>query len=295
MAREALITQEQVNAAADTIRAAGQKPTARAVREALGVGSMATVLKYLQAWQAGQVRAAETPVVLPAGLQRALVDFIAQEVASAKADLQDDLVSAQQANGDLIVESERQASTIERQAEALETAQAEKAELTGRLAQIEVDLSKAGSDVEHERQAAELARTELAKAQLRLEALPRIEAEADRLRAELEQERANRSVAERSAAVAAAKLDGLAELLKKAEAATEKAEAMGRQIEKQAASLTQELNSARHQVQAQQIALDGATREMAEAKKAAADALESARKAGEVAAELRGQLAAAKG
>jgi len=112
MAREATITQEQVNAAADTIRAAGTKPTARAVREALGGGSMATVLKFLQTWQAGQVRAEESPVVLPAGLQRALVDFIGQEVASAKAVLQDDLVAAQQANGDLIAESERQASTI---------------------------------------------------------------------------------------------------------------------------------------------------------------------------------------
>ena len=111
MAREATITQEQVNAAADAIRASGTKPTARAVREAVGGGSMATVLKLLQVWQSGQVRVEEGPVVLPAGLQRALVDFIGQEVASAKTDLQSDLVVAQQANSDLIAESERQAST----------------------------------------------------------------------------------------------------------------------------------------------------------------------------------------
>ncbi|WP_455289003.1 DNA-binding protein [Cupriavidus necator] len=36
MGREATITQEQVNAAADGLRAAGQRPTVRAVRERLG-------------------------------------------------------------------------------------------------------------------------------------------------------------------------------------------------------------------------------------------------------------------
>lgn len=52
---------------------------------------MATVLKLLQVWQGGQVRVEEGPVVLLIGLQRALVDFIGQEVAGAKADLQSDL------------------------------------------------------------------------------------------------------------------------------------------------------------------------------------------------------------
>lgn len=227
MAREATITQEQVNATADAIRAAGTKPTARGIREALGGGSMATVLKFLQVWQGGQVRAAESPVVLPVGLQRALVDFIGQEVAGAKADLQADLVAAQQANGDLIAESERQASTIELQAEALESVQAEKAELAGRLAQVESDLAKAGDDVGAERQAAEHARTELAKAQLRLESLPRLEAEADRLRAELEQERTAKVVAEQAAAVATEKVAGLAERLTESKARVESLEKQG--------------------------------------------------------------------
>lgn len=284
MAREATITQEQVNAAADAIRAGGAKPTARAVRESLGGGSMATVLKLLQVWQAGQVRAEEIPVVLPAGLQRALVDFIGQEVASAKSVLQDDLVSAQQSNGDLIAESERQASTIEIQAEALDLAQAEKAELAGRLAQVESDLAKAGDDVAAERQAAELARTELAKAQLRLEALPRIEAEADRLRAELEAERTAKVAAEQAAAVALAKLEGMTDRATKAEARTD-------QTEREARQANQELASARHQVQAQQIALDTCHREQEAAKKAAADARADAKQAGEHAAELKGQLA----
>ena len=112
MAREATITQEAVNAAAEQIRATGAKPTARAVREALGSGSMATVLKHLQAWQANQAHPIEANIVLPIALQRTLVTFIEQEVATAKALLEADLALAEQANRDLIAESERQAATI---------------------------------------------------------------------------------------------------------------------------------------------------------------------------------------
>lgn len=255
MTREATITQEQVNAAADAIRAGGAKPTARAVREAVGSGSMATVLKLLQVWQSGQARVEEGPVVLPVGLQRALVDFIAQEVAGAKAGLQSDLVVAQQANGDLIAESERQSSTIELQAEALESAQAEKAELAGRLAQVESELARATENVDGERQAAELARTELAKAQLRLDALPRIEAEVDRLRAELATERTAKVAAEQAAAVANQKAAGLAERLADAQAQLKEQkqhinalETDKRRLEAEAAAISKEARDSAAQV-----------------------------------------------
>ena len=287
MAREAMITQEQVNAVADSIRAGGSKPTARAVREALGGGSMATVLKYLQAWQAAQVRTAETPVVLPAGLQRVLVDFVAQEVASAKAGLQDDLVAVKQANGDLISESERQALTIEMQAESLEALQAKNAALAGRLAQLDSDLAKVVDDVAGERQAGEHARTELAKAQLRLEALPKFEAEADRQRARLEAERTAKIAAERAAAVAAAKLEGMTDRAHKAEARVEKAES-------QAAQAAGELSGARVRAQAQQVALDALVRECEALRRQVGEALADAKKSGEEAAELRGQFSSAK-
>lgn len=207
MPREATITQEQVNAAADAIRASGSKPTARAIRDHLGTGSMATVLKFLQVWQSGQVKPTMQDVALPPALNRVLVDFIGQEVAQARAGLEADLVMSQQQQADLIAESERQAATIEAQATALEQTQADKAELQGKLGQMEVDLATARDEATRERQAAESARTELAKAQLRLDALPRIEAEANRLREGLDAERHARTEAEQNAAVLASKLD----------------------------------------------------------------------------------------
>lgn len=202
MARETAITQEQINAAADAIRAEGARPTARAVRERIGSGSMATILKLFQVWQGGQVRPAEQAVSLPPALQRALVDFIGQEIAGARATLEADLVTAQTAQHDLIVECERQAATIETQAQALEASIATQAEQAGRMGQINSDLTRATNDIQQERLAAEAARTELAKALLRLEAMPRLERELDTLRADLAEERQARTAAEQTAAVA---------------------------------------------------------------------------------------------
>lgn len=207
MGRESVITQEEVNVVADQLRATGAKPTARAVREALGGGSMATVLKHLQVWQGRQVRPPETQAVLPVGLQRALVDFIAQEVASAKVTLETDLVTAQQANQDLIAESERLAAALEREQSAVEALQAEKAELSGRLGQLTKDLDDVRAEAAAQREAAEHARTEKAKLELRLEGVPRLEAEIERLKAALESERSAKVVAEQEAAVSQARLE----------------------------------------------------------------------------------------
>lgn len=86
---------------------------------------------------------------------------------------------------------------------------------------IESDLARSADDVVAERASAEHARTELAKAQLRLEALPRIEADADRLRAELAAESKARVAAEQQAAVLAAKLEATTDRTTKAEARVE--------------------------------------------------------------------------
>ena len=60
MGREASITFEQVASVADQIqRETGKKPTTRAVRELLGSGSLGTIVKFLQQWQAGQARTSE--------------------------------------------------------------------------------------------------------------------------------------------------------------------------------------------------------------------------------------------
>ena len=277
MVREATITQEEVNAVADSIRAAGAKPTARAVREELGRGSMATVLRLLQTWQAGQGRAPDTPVVLPVVLQRALVDFIGQEVASAKLLLEQDLVTAQQAQKDLIAENEGQATDIEGLQTKLEELQSEHSQLEGRSGQLTTDLEEARQAAESQRQAAETARTETAKLQLRLEGVPRLETELAKLKEALEAERSARVASDQSAAVATAKLE-------QNQSSMEDLRGRLTRTETDLREATQEASKLRDQVSNLQGMLDSTSKELAKAK-------EEARKAETTATELKGLLA----
>lgn len=276
MAREATITQEQVNEVADRIRANGAKPTARGVREELGSGSMATVLKHLQVWQAGQVQQAQAPVTLPPALQRALVDFIGQEVAGAKLALEADLVVAQQANGDLIAESERQAATLEQQETEIETLRVALAEAQGRLLQLTADLESSHAEAETHRQAAEATRTELAKSDLRLEGLPKLEAELSQMKSALEAERRGRTQAEQAAAVAGARLD-------KTEAQVTDLEGRLARAEEATRAASADTAKLREQASANQASFEVAIRDGNQAR-------DEARRAEAEAAELRGQL-----
>ena len=51
MPRESTVTYNLVAAMADSLFYQGKQPTARAVHEALGTGSMATINKHLQQWK----------------------------------------------------------------------------------------------------------------------------------------------------------------------------------------------------------------------------------------------------
>ena len=84
---------------------------------------------------------------------------------------------------------------------------------------MQTDLAAAKDDADRERKAAEAARTELAKALLRLEAMPRLEVDLAALRAELDKERQGRVTAEQQAAVLTAKLEAATDRAGKAEAA----------------------------------------------------------------------------
>lgn len=258
MPREATVTQDQINAVASEIKAAGGKPTGRLVREKLGTGSMGTIHKLLQQWQAGQVRQADATLTLPPALQRAILDFLGQEISVARAGLETELAEQQQAATDLAGENERQQETIQIQAEALESMTAEKAVAEGRASQLEHDLEMAREEAVRERQAAEAARTEHAKAQLRLEAMPRLEADLQALRTELEKERQGRQQAEQAAAVLAAKLEATERRATESEARERAAQSHAEEARKEAQHGARELADARVAVQAGQARLETA-------------------------------------
>lgn len=213
MPREASITYEQVAAIADSIKASGGKPNPRQVRERHGSGSLGTIHKLFQQWEAGQARQIEASLALPPTLQRAILEFMDQELVTARSELELKLMDAQVAANDLATENERQVTQIEALEALIVELQEEKAGLAGRSEQLENDLLAAREEAGRERQNAESARTELAKAQLRLEAMPILENENKRLLAALDAERTARTDAERRAAAAEAKASGLVDRL----------------------------------------------------------------------------------
>lgn len=128
-------------------------------------------------------------------------------VTRARTTLETELADQQQEAADLATENERQVLENDSQSEVIETLRAEVSKHQGRAGQLEADLAAARDEASRERSGAELARTEVAKAQLRLEAMPRMEADLVAARAALDAERLARVAAEQSAAVMNAKLE----------------------------------------------------------------------------------------
>lgn len=293
MARDATITFEQVATAADSIKAQGGKPTARAVRDVLGTGSMATVLKFLQQWQGTQERQSQAvDDTLDPAIGRAIRDTIAAKVRQATADATARLADLQAEAAGLITENERQAGEIEARAAEIAALQERHAALAGRIEQLQTDGARTADNLLGERQAAEAARVALARSELRLEALPRLEADLVALRDDLARERAARIAAEQMAAVTAADLKGAERRAVEAEGREQAALARAGESERQAQGTARELSSANLAVQAGQARLESAARELDDARRQTKAARETAQAASEEAAELRGRLAA---
>lgn len=251
MGRESTITFEQVAAVADAMKIEGVKPTSRAVRERLGnTGSMGTINKLLQRWKAGQERQISAALVLPPALQRVLLEFMDNELTNARTTIEAELADQQQEASDLATENERQVIENESQGETIELLRAEVSVHQGRAGQLESDLVVARDEAARERSGAELARTELAKAQLRLEAMPRLEADLMAVRGDLETERKARQQAEQSAAVLTAKLEAAERRASESDARTGKAEAATTKAVEKAEAVARELITANAKLEA---------------------------------------------
>jgi colicin import membrane protein len=251
MARESYITFEQVASTADALNAAGTKISSRAIREVLGSGSMATICKYMAQWQSRQVK--QTQAVddtLDPAISRSINGYLASKVKDATAAVTTSLTDLQAEAATIIAENERQAADLETQAAELAEAARQLGEKVGRIAQLEADAARMASELNAERAATAAARIELAKAELKLEAMPKIENELQAARAELTSTLAACADLHEAAAVANANRS------------------------------------------AAEAAVNALKEQLTEQKQAAAAALNDAKKSAELAAELRGKLAA---
>jgi len=281
------VTFEQVAAVADAMIGEDQQPTIIAVRDRIGTGSPNTIHKHLTAWRAARPQATAAAPELPASLTTAIAAEIEKAAANARAEVESKLVQAQAEAAELANAGEALETERDELLENVVELTTERDTLAGKAEQQAADIKAQAERIEREQQAAEAARVDLAKAQLKIEAsaerLGEQAAEIERLRVALDSESKARITSEQQAAVLSAKLESMTDRATKAEARTEIAE-------KQSQQNAQELNSARNQVQAQQIALDAAAREIEDVRRQIKDVRAEAKKSGEEAAELRGKL-----
>lgn len=252
----AKVTFEAVAVAAEALQAAGQRASVRAVTAAIGGGSPNTVLKMLSEWKAGRpvVRMADTE--LDQRITTAIIEQMQRVATTAAAaaeeraaGIDEDLQALAEAQAE--AEQHIAALTTER-----DTAQAKTAELIAQLKEVHATVEREKeqatatantlrNDLAAERQRLEATASALARAEVRLEVLPGMQAEADRLRAALDTSQQAHHRAEQQAAVLGAKLEAADRRATEAEARTVKVEAAVAHTVEKAENLSAELAAAR--------------------------------------------------
>lgn len=292
----AIVNFESVATAADALVAEGKRASVRNVIDKLGGGSPNAVLLELREWKNGRPIVRIADAELDSRITMAIKEQM-QRVATAAAVAAEERAAA--LDDDLQMLAEAQA-LAERRIEVLiaerDVVQAQAKDVVEQLKNAEAEIEREAQRVAQqlavlreelaaERQRQEVTAGALTRAEVRLEAVPVLQAEVERLRAALDVESIARTTAERQAAVEEAKLEGMTER-------TQKAEARAERLETQFQQSAHELITARSNLSAQQSALEVAAHELAGAQQAVKDAQAEAKKAAEEAAELRGASAA---
>lgn len=280
----AIVNFESVAAAAEALQAAGQRASVRAVIASLGGGSPNSVLKLLAEWKAGRpvVRIADTELdpritdAIKVQMQR-----VAEQAAQAAEERAGALDEDLQALAEAQAQAEQQIAAL--QAER-DTAQAQAADFVEQLKEAQAEgqrnqdqaaqaLAALRQELKAERQRFEATAAELARAQVRLEALPALQADIEQLRATLRADAEQsaqalascqqaRQLAEQGAAVLGARLEAAERRATEADARTAKADA-------RSDALAHDLAGVNVTLQAAQGRLEAAAREVGAAEAAA--------------------------
>ena len=321
-----LVTYDAVAAACEALVASGARASVRNIIAHLGGGSPNDVLVFQRQWKAGRPTVKVDEIQLDPRFGQLLAEQISRAVSSARADIEAQLTEAEQ-DLEAVAKAGQEARALAQTLGVdLDAAKAQIQAMMGQIEQLKADveqvkadaaekvkvaeqraeaaIDKAKAEASREREASEAAQRSLVRAELRLEALPRLETDLADGRAELAKERQTRIGAEQQAAVLAAQIAALQDRLTE----TQKAQA---RAEQQAEALTGQLDAVRQgakSVGEEAATLRGQMKEtehrIAEAQKAQARAeqqaealtgqLDAARKdaksAGEKAAILRGQI-----
>ncbi|MNC08094.1 hypothetical protein D3C75_556660 [compost metagenome] len=262
----AIVTFQSVAAAAEKLVAEGGKASVRAVITELGGGSPNAVLPLLNEWKSGRPLIRASDITLDPRIAGIFAEQLATAMAQA-AKAAEDKAADIQADAEAVAESGREAEAKAAQLEqALEQSRLEVSSNARALEDLGLERARDGqiaqdkittlmAQVDGERQRADEAVQKVAKDEVRLEALPKLEAEVQRLAA-----------FEHSAGVLTAKLEdaqALIDDLRQRLAASENATTEARSATDKA---SREAEQARMGEQSATTRLESATRELESSK-----------------------------
>lgn len=243
-----IVSYETVAAAAESLAKDDKRPSVRSVISVLGGGSPNAVLPLLNQWKAGRPVAAAAEIQIDPRIGQIIGEQIVKATASARSEIEQRLVEAE-ADAQAIAEAGRLAEaeldaalsqvqqlTAQTQAQAGQIEQlradadAVKADAVERISAAQAvardAVTKAEEAAARERSERESVQVALAKAELRLEALPALTDEIKQLRIALDAERSAKAAAESARAAADAKAGGLADRLADCQVQADKAAAV---------------------------------------------------------------------
>jgi len=219
------ITYDQVSAAADAIIGDGLQPTISAVREKTG-GSPTTVHKHLTAWKTTRPQAMASAPELPASLLLQLATELEKSAAQARAEIEHKLVQAQADAAELAAAGEQIEVERDDLLEQITALTTDRDTIAGKADQKEQDIKILVERVEREQNAAENARIELAKSQLKIDGnAEKLIDQAkiiEKLNTNLEAETKARIAAEQAAAVLTVRLEAMTDRAIRAETLLER-------------------------------------------------------------------------
>lgn len=207
MGRVSNLNYQQIAKVANSIKNNGEKPTARSVREVLGTGSMATIIKFLQEWNLDQNQYIQTIDLLDPSITRAINNVIATKIQERTDDITLQLKELQFECNALVAENAQLTEVNDNQASELLTQQKQQSEVLGRIQEIELSTISTAAALSIERQNGENSRIALAIAESRIESVPYLKEEIEKLRAEIKEANSYATLCHESAAVSEARLE----------------------------------------------------------------------------------------
>lgn len=161
----------EVSQAAESLIAAGERPTIRNIRAKLGTGSLSTIQRHFSVWRDAKPVKSVSANELSPGLLNAIATEIERSAAAAKADVESELVAARQEADDLATDGQLREEEQQSLLADLAAVRGDREQLLARVSMMESELAKARISIEAEKAAAEVARVTAAKAELKLEGL----------------------------------------------------------------------------------------------------------------------------